>query len=247
MSDFEKLHELCSEADALIENNKAHSSYEFQSWHKKCLIFLSNKYGKDSMELKSFWDIKFNNINYSEYNNLVKCHDGIKTAKGIFESLLKDMNDISAANKSFSNNEVFIVHGHDDNLKNSVARLLEQQNIKPIILHEQDNIGDTIIEKVQHYGNSVGAAIILFTPDDLGKERTESKYKTRARQNVIFEAGYFLGCLGRDRIIPIVTDKNIELPGDLNGIVYISDMWQFKVTKELKAMGFDIDMNKIVM
>lgn len=247
MNDYEKLSKLYSEADTLIKNNKAYSSHELQSWRNNSLIFLSNKYGKDSIEYKSFASIKFKYFQGSTYENLMHCQEDIKTGKGIFENLLEDMKDVSNISKTFSNDKVFIVHGHDDNLKNSVARLLEQQGIEAIILHEQVNTGKTIIQKVEHYGNSVGAAIILFTPDDKGKAISENEYKKRARQNVVFEAGYFIGYLGRDRIIPLLSDSGIELPGDLSGVVYTSDMWQFKIMQELKAMGFNVDMNKIIV
>lgn len=41
----------------------------------------------------------------------------------------------------------FIIHGHDGELKQFVARLIERQQIKPIILSEQANNGLTIIDK----------------------------------------------------------------------------------------------------
>ncbi|WP_373530931.1 TIR domain-containing protein [Vampirovibrio sp.] len=47
-----------------------------------------------------------------------------------------------------SSREIFIVHGHDEATRESVARFLEKLNLKPIILHEQANGGMTIIEKL---------------------------------------------------------------------------------------------------
>ena len=128
-----------------------------------------------------------------------------------------------------------------------VARLLEKQGIEAIVLHEQVNAGMTIMEKIESYGNTVNAAIILFTPDDDGKAKKEEVLKSRARQNVVFEAGYFAGLLGRNRTILIISDDNIELPGDLSGIVYNKEFWQFKVIQELKKIGFDVDANKLMI
>ena len=93
----------------------------------------------------------------------------------------------------------------------------------------------------------MNAAIILFTPDDDGKAKKEEVLKSRARQNVVFEAGYFAGLLGRNRTILIISDDNIELPGDLSGIVYNKEFWQFKVIQELKKIGFDVDANKLMI
>ena len=40
------------------------------------------------------------------------------------------------ANPSISGDKIFIVHGHDNGLKNEVARFLEKLKLTPIILHE---------------------------------------------------------------------------------------------------------------
>lgn len=48
-------------------------------------------------------------------------------------------------------NKVFIVHGHDEAVKESVARFLEKCGFEAIILHEQADGGRTIIEKIVCY------------------------------------------------------------------------------------------------
>ena len=147
-----------------------------------------------------------------------------------------------SVNKQYS--KVFIVHGHDGGLRESVARLLEKQDIKPIILFEQPNQGATIIEKFEK-NSDVSAAICLFTADDLGKGKNEEQMKYRARQNVVFESGFFIGKLGRENII-ILADKKVEIPSDLQGVVYTDTAnWRFDVLKELKAIGYTIDYNKL--
>ena len=135
---------------------------------------------------------------------------------------------------------VFIVHGHDAALRSEVARLMEKVGIKPIILSEQPNCGSTIIEKIEK-NSDVGAAICLFTADDECKDGTK-----RARQNVALETGYFWGKLGRDKMV-ILADKGVELPSDMQGVVYTDTVnWRFSVCRELRQMGYDIDLNRIV-
>lgn len=68
-------------------------------------------------------------------------------------------------------------------------------------------------------------------------------------QNVVFELGYFIGRLKRSHVAALVKG-NVEIPSDVNGFAYIgvdnAGFWKMKVSQELKACGYDVDMNKIV-
>lgn len=144
---------------------------------------------------------------------------------------------------------VFIVHGHDSALKLNVARTLEKLGLSPTILHEIPNKGNTIIEKLEDAAMHCSFAIILLTADDIGRSKTEKELKPRSRQNVIFEHGYFIAKLGRDRTMCIL-DKDVEKPGDLDGVVYVesvSDLeWQMKLVQELKAAGFNVSADSLI-
>lgn len=174
----------------------------------------------------------------------------LETTKKEFERYIGDFEDVSTdtnvKNHISVNNKVFIVHGHDGELKEKVARRLEQQGIEAIILSEQANRGKTIIEKIEAYSD-VHMAIALFTQDDIGVDKEEKgNEKYRARQNVVFEAGYFMGYLGRENVI-MIAEENLEIPGDLSGMVYTTkDNWEFEMLKELNAAGMKIDMNKLL-
>lgn len=140
--------------------------------------------------------------------------------------------------------KVFIVHGHDNGLKQEVARLVEKQGLEAIILSEQANRGKTIIEKFEEHSD-VGAAICLFTGDDYGRTKDAEEDKLRARQNVVFEAGFFMGKLGRENVV-LIANPDIEIPSDLKGFVYTNEKsWQIEALKELKAIGYAIDLNKL--
>lgn len=91
---------------------------------------------------------------------------------------------------------------------------------KAIILHEQASSGRTIIEKIEQF-TDVGFAVVLYTPDDIGNAKDNADdLQLRARQNVVFEHGFLIGKLGRDRVVALV-DGAIELPNDISGVVYI--------------------------
>ena len=91
---------------------------------------------------------------------------------------------------------------------------------------------------------------MLYTPCDVGALQGQEKddLKPRARQNVVFEHGYLIGKIGRENVCALVKG-NIETPNDISGAVYIKmegeKEWKYKVADEMKACGYDIDLNKI--
>ena len=136
---------------------------------------------------------------------------------------------IRAVKQVFDPNEVraksFIVHGHDKKsaleLKNYLQNWLGFD--EPTILTEQPSRGATILEKFEAYAADVDWVFVLLTPDDTGHVSTApGSAQPRARQNVIFELGYFHGLMGRQsgRII-LLYKGTLEIPSDLSGIVYI--------------------------
>lgn len=144
-------------------------------------------------------------------------------------------------------NRIFIVHGHDALMETKTARFIEKLGYHAIILHEQASRGKTVIEKIEAE-TDVGFAIVLYTPDDKGNSKinaAKGEYNDRARQNVVFEHGYLMAKLGRDRVVPLVSGE-IELPSDIGGVVYVtSTNWQKDIAKEMKSAGYVIDFSKI--
>ena len=140
---------------------------------------------------------------------------------------------------------MFIVHGHEEAPKEAVARLIEKLGLEAIILHEQTNRGMTVAEKLDVHGD-VGFAVVIMTPDDLGRAKDAVVENERARQNVILELGYFLARLGRDRVCALMK-SDVEIPSDFHGVVYtpldVHGAWRVGLARELKAAGYSIDLN----
>ena len=166
--------------------------------------------------------------------------DYVKSETGTPEATLIPARTGPAARKAF------IVHGHEDGPREAVARFLERVGFEAVILHEQANQGRTIIEKIEAHGE-VGFAVVLLTPDDVGGVKN-GEMRPRARQNVILELGYFVARLGRSRVCALKVG-DIEIPSDFYGVVYVpfdqNNGWKMALCKELKAAGFEIDLNRI--
>jgi predicted nucleotide-binding protein len=145
-----------------------------------------------------------------------------------------------------SEKTIFLVHGRDDATKYAVRSFIEQHVVdhKVTILHEQANEGHTIIEKFEKHA-AAAFAVVLLTPDDVGGLAGEplEKQRARARQNVIFELGYFIARLGRARVCALCTE-GVEAPSDFAGVVYVPldahDGWHLKLLRELKSAGFAV-------
>jgi predicted nucleotide-binding protein len=146
--------------------------------------------------------------------------------------------------------QVFLVHGHDEAAREKVARYLEKLELKPIILHEQANKGRTIIEKFTDYAD-VAYAVVLLTADDIGgpKGTNTKQLVVRARPNVLFELGYFIGKLGRDRVCAL-HETGVEILSDYSGVIYVTldanNAWRLHLAREMKAAGLPIDMNNAI-
>ncbi|WP_394841411.1 nucleotide-binding protein [Pendulispora brunnea] len=143
--------------------------------------------------------------------------------------------------------KVFIVHGRDDAVKNEVARYLEQIGIEAVILHERPNGGRTLITKFEEESTGVSFAVVLMTPDDRGGLSGDAQ-KARARQNVIFELGFFIGRLGAAKVCALVSG-DLEKPSDFDAVVYVrygaNTAWKTELVRELRHANVKFDPSRV--
>ena len=165
------------------------------------------------------------------------------------EDLEADQSGTTSSDNSFATSRrVFVVHGRDEAAKGQVRTFLTQLELEPVILDEQPNRGNTIIEKFEKNAD-VGFAVVLFTPDDTGGLADSSdKSQPRARQNVIFELGFFVGKLGRANVC-LLHKGEVEMMSDYYGVIYVpmddSGGWQLRLARELNSAGIDVDLNRL--
>ena len=139
-----------------------------------------------------------------------------------------------------SSGDVFIVHGSDEGKAALVARVIDNStDRKAVILHEQPNGGRTLIEKFEHNAGAAGYAVVILTADDEGAMKGRAA-SPRARQNVVFEMGFFFGLIGRQRAC-VLYEPGVEKPSDIEGIVYVewdvAGAWKTKLLSELAHAG----------
>jgi predicted nucleotide-binding protein len=147
-------------------------------------------------------------------------------------------------------NRIFVVHGHDEQLKVETELFLTNLGLEPVVLHRQPDEGKTIIEKFEKHAD-VGFAFVLFTPDEIAYTvdqllvpETARKKEYRARPNVIFEFGFFVGKLGRGRVCGLLRGT-VTRPSDMDGLIYKDaskgiEPIAWNLIQELKAARYDI-------
>ncbi|GAF58872.1 hypothetical protein JCM18902_1691 [Psychrobacter sp. JCM 18902] len=204
-----------------------------------------NEFGSEWYEEMEFNESEWKKqwtIGYTEALNVMKdTIEEVKLLDSIDNGAMKEKPEKDCST-------VFIVHGHDDASKYEVARFVETIGFRSTILHEQASSGSTIIEKIEQH-TDVGFAIVLYTQCDVGAAKSDQdNLQPRARQNVVFEHGFLIGKIGRKNVVALVKG-NVEKPNDISGVVYISldesQGWKLSLVREMRASGYDIDMNKV--
>lgn len=246
---IKKLEELIQDIETLKKLNQRTESSEFKTWKRKGEKLLKEKFGDNSKEYFQFSKKRYCPAVYGTgYNSELEYYQNrLSSVKTDLESYRIDFQeDIKATGNNpakLNNKNVFIVHGHDNALKDRVCNLIHKVGYNPIVLHEQANLGKTIIEKIETF-TDVCYGIVLYTPCDVfKKDQTEVK---RARQNVVFEHGYLLSKLGRKNVAAL-HDKSVEQPSDISGLLYIeiNNHLEFELAREMKNAGLEVDLNNL--
>lgn len=258
-----------SEGDAMISKGTV-SAHEADGWEHSAEQALKDTFGSDHAHVTYFWQQSppetIGSVSSDPWDGAEVAGSGsdfyqekveVKTAA--LRAILKHVEERLALKPDVTaqpavtrqlGEEIFVVHGHNDAIKEATARLVEQLGLKPTILHEQANKGRTIIEKFESHAGNAGFAVILLTADDVGRKKLDqvSSELPRARQNVILELGFFLGALGRSRVCALY-EKGVELPSDFLGVAFIEiderGKWKNDLGFELRAAGYDISLDKI--
>ena len=253
---IERLQKVLSE---LFELKKSDNySRAIGKWYRDAKTVVRNTFGETSSRFLEFPVPTFVFSSESPHV-IVPLESDVDFAVTMIEEMIEEIREYweddnqrktfssNTDNTSIGTNKIFIVHGRDNEIKETVARFLGQLDLEPIILHEQSNQGQTIIEKFEQHAQ-VGFAVALLTPDDVGALQEDARnLKPRARQNVIFEFGYFIGQLGRNRVCAL-TKGSVEIPSDYDGVIYIplddAGGWKMKLVKELQNAGIAVDANR---
>jgi hypothetical protein len=160
---------------------------EFKTWEQNVKFVLADYYGVPSPISSAFDRIRFtpgSSYPGQPFNEFVVARkNGLRQAEGFLRSRIKEIDESSAESTRLNDQvsqisaktheagkSIFVVHGHDSGAKETVARFLNKIGLEPIILHEQADMGRTLIEKFEHHSSEASCAVVLLTPWSAGLE-----------------------------------------------------------------------------
>jgi len=234
------------------------SSGAFERWRRDTEVAIRHTFRENPDYVEDFQRIHYWALfsPSTEQDKLEAFLAGLKSAQSMLESMINEIHEYwpddeespmhatKPRTTTAKSNRVFIVHGHDRTAKVKVERHLKRLGLDPVVLHDQPNEGRTIIEKFEAHAD-VAFAVVLLTPDDVGGPKSAEglNLRPRARQNVIFELGFFIGKLSRKRVAALVVD-HVETPSDYDGVVFLpmssNDGWKEQLEKELRSVGLEV-------
>ncbi len=135
-----------------------------------------------------------------------------------------------------NNIKIFVVHGRDRSALDALHHWFERRHIlvEGITFEQLARLGETIPTELERIAVLGDAAVVLATPDDVGKLESDKDTHPRARQNVWLELGWFWARLGRKRTLLLIKGT-VEIPSDFSGVLYLkyqSDLHE--ITRDLE-------------
>jgi predicted nucleotide-binding protein len=253
----QRLEVMRAKGQAMLANRPLVES-AIQTWANTTADYIKQTFGSESAHIGTFWGtprIRFGDADYVggyEQEDAQQLQERLQVLDSLIDQINTDLQFAKPTRRETASeserHKIFLVHGHEYPALHEVARFLEKLRQEVIVLREQPNQGRTVIEKFENYAD-VGFAVVLLTPDDVGGPRpvtSPNKLRSRARQNVIFELGYFIGRLGRLKVCALYVE-GVEIPSDYGGVLYTkfdaAGAWRLELAKELKAAGMPVDMN----
>ncbi|MEP7109528.1 MAG: TIR domain-containing protein [Ferruginibacter sp.] len=104
-----------------------------------------------------------------------------------------------------------------DSANSLIAFLTGRLNLKVKEYRTSFMQGGTILEEIEIASQTCQCGIFLFTADD---PLTNNEQQASPRDNVIFEAGYFIKAKGKESVL-IIREEGAKMPADLGGNIYL--------------------------
>jgi predicted nucleotide-binding protein len=138
---------------------------------------------------------------------------------------------------------IFVIHGHDEVNQLRLSKLIREDfKLEPVVLLDKPGRSAPTIEKFEQHAQSCSYAIALFTADDHITTKTGDQY-WQPRPNVIFETGWFVGRLGKQRVL-ILLQEGVKIHSDFEGVNRIQFLTD--VEDKFRAIGRELEAARLI-
>jgi predicted nucleotide-binding protein len=238
LSPYNYIKKVYLDGEKIIANG-TYTNAEFRGWLLHCNSAIGKVFNLENPIKKNLRNL-LKEIKYFDKEKFLNVYQIVSI---IYNSLerIESVEFNGKVNSLVQNKNVFVIHGHDElNLLKLKDMLRDDFQLNPILMQLKPGLNRYLLEKFEQEASTCSFSIALFTKDDLIEDKTGSKY-FQARPNVLFEFGWFLSKLGKDKLLMILQD-GVKLHSDYDGVsrVQFSDdiANAFKpIQNELRGLG----------
>ena len=163
------------------------------------------------------------------------------------ESSTLGIDDFKIKTSAIDLNKLFLVCSEDVSMKDKVSNFLQELKINPIYTHQKQGSSKPIAQ-IHNENKGINFAIVLLHADDFSYSREKGSPNSavmKSNQKVVFELGYWIAKLGRDKVVALYYDqKSYRCPTEFFDALYIpfdkKNLWQNELKEKFKNWGFNI-------
>lgn len=145
---------------------------------------------------------------------------------------------------------IFVAHGRDLLARDSVAHVVQSLGLEPVFLSDSVLMGHTWIDGLESVSHGVSFAVVIYRADDRGWLAGDPHgVRPRVRQNVLFELGFMIGRLGREKVC-VLYEEGVDIPSDFEGARFVKlageSEWKVNLAITLQQAGFEVDPARVL-
>jgi hypothetical protein len=242
---IEKIADASRAVRKTIAEGKLNKNFQLQ-WLIRLITYLKPVYGKQSPLLLTLeqWRKEINKAPIST-DEFVSRVEQVEHFLGSLDRPAISGSFVVTSRPSLvpATKNVFIVHGHDElNLRRLSQLISDDFKLAPIVLLDKPGRSAPTIDKFEQHAETCSYAISLFTSDDKVVTKTGAEY-WQPRPNVIFETGWFVGRLGKERVL-ILLQEGVKIYSDFDGVNRIQ--FQSDVQDKFRGIQAELEAARLI-
>lgn len=242
---LEKIADVTRRARKAIADGKLNKSAQVE-WAARLLFLLRPFYGKQSPLVQTLdqWRKEIGRSQLSTEDFVLRIQQ-VKHYLHSFNAPATAGSFVVASQPSLipATKNIFVIHGRDEINQLRLSKLIREDfKLFPVVLLDKPGRSTPTIEKFEQHAQACTYAIALFTADDKVTTKTGEEY-WQPRPNVIFETGWFVGRLGKERVL-ILLEEGVKIYSDFEGVNRIQ--FRSDVEDKFRAIQTELEAAQLI-